>query len=740
MRARKWMRQSSGLARVPLLFGLTTVLCASLIAGRASVSYFNVPVPELPSLKEQDRGIVVYDRDNHFLFTIHKDKDSKPIPLSKVSTNLIKAVLAIEDHSYYYHCGVDLQSILRAYMANREAKHVVQGGSTITQQLARNLYLDPNDRTYQRKIREIILAWLIERRADKEQILETYLNQIYFGSGVTGVERAAEYYFSKPASKLTIPEAAFIASLIKAPSDLSNPRNRSEAMERQQTVIRKMQEYSFISADEAKKALSVKPKFKFGVRQRDLYPYFVSYLLDTLNDELGDELWKRDWKVYSTLDVKVQHLADATMRREVRHAPKGINQGALVTMDIDTGNVLAMVGSATEYGRSQWNRAIYPHTAGSSFKPFVYLTALREGKITPDSIIMDSPIGIYTKGSPMYTPKNYDGRFMGPLTATQALAKSRNVCAVRVAMAAGIKNIVQTARAAGIHSRLDAYPSLALGACAVTPLEMSVAYSTFARGGKYLPPRAVRKIVDDQGDISRDYTIPEPKRVFDQGSVSGLLEMMQEVVNHGTGRAAMIPNLPIAGKTGTADHSRDIWFIGFTPKIVTAVWAGNDQNKRVRANVTGGSLMAKIWHDYTISFNKIHPPKPASFPFVQSPIASHGLELPGDGSSKTISDDLNLKPHHPRNHLIDHDSADLDRGYGGTVPSQGQTDDDGAYRRDMRRAQRLLQHAQTDGAHDEYLHRHHIQEYPSYNAAPPQDEAPQENGPSPYSDNSAEPQ
>ncbi|HEY9787740.1 MAG TPA: transglycosylase domain-containing protein, partial [Candidatus Obscuribacterales bacterium] len=499
--------------------------------------------------------------------------------------------------------------------------HVVEGGSTITQQLAGSMFLDRTEISLARKIKEAILAWDIEHRYTKEKILEAYLNEVYYGAGAYGIERAAQRYFNKHASQLNIGESAFLAGLLKAPSILGAPQNRRAAIERQQVVIEKMREYGMVSPQQADKARATPLVFEQGPH-RLRYPYYIEQVLAVLRSELGDEnLWKSGWRVYTNLDVDAQRKAERVLNERLKNAPKGVDQGALVSMSLNDAAVIALVGGKGSFEHSQWNRAIFPHTAGSAFKPFVYLAALTYGAIQPDTPVADAPIVIHIKGSPPYAPKNFDNEFKGTMPARKALALSRNVCSVRIAQNVGLDRIIKIARAAGIESPLEPYPSLALGYCAVSPLEMTTAYATLARGGIYMKPQFVRRIESEDAKDVRDY-VPTPHRALHANPVAQLVDMMQDVVAYGTGTRAKLPGLAVAGKTGTADQSKDIWFIGFTPDTITTVWAGNDQNKSVKGRaVTGGAVMAAVWHDYMQAYYQTHvPPKGLAFAAPEKPM------------------------------------------------------------------------------------------------------------------------
>jgi penicillin-binding protein 1A len=514
------------------------------------------------------------------------------------------------------------------------AGHVVQGGSTITQQLVRNLYLDIQDRSIKRKLAEVVLAFDVENNYPKSKILETYLNEVYFGNGVYGIERAAEVYFNKPAAKLTLGESAFIAGLIRAPSDLGARVNRDAAITRQHEVLDQMAEYKLASQSDVDAAKQQKLHFSRASNSdnQNPYPYYVATVLHTLNKTMPeDQIWSRGLRVYTNLDQNAQRDAEAMLNKGINAAPHGINQGALVCESVKDGGILALVGGVGDYRNHQFNRALAPHTVGSAFKPFVYLAAAIQGAIKPVSAIDDSPISFNMGFGKVYTPKNFDGKFLGTISVRDALALSRNVCAIRVGDAVGISHVIETARAAGITAPLDNNLTLALGSCAVSPLEMATAYATLARDGIYTAPRVIRQIDDAQGNVITKCSAIST-RTLPQEQVSEIVDIMGDVVRRGTGTEAKLKNIAVAGKTGTADKARDIWFVGFTPDTVTAVWGGNDRYLPVRGNVTGGVVMGKIWHDFMVDFYHSHLAPTVAFaapqtPFVQQASAAINSSL-----------------------------------------------------------------------------------------------------------------
>jgi penicillin-binding protein 1A len=619
--ARKNIRKSphqvfAGFFRVFFLLALIGLIIGSAYFGTSI--FFKLK--DLPDISVAERyepieAIQLFDRNDHLICTIEGDEDRRVVPLNQISTQMQQAILAAEDHHFFEHNGINFVSIIRAMISNMQAGHVVEGGSTITQQLVKNLFFTDTGRTMDRKVKEAFVAWELERRYPKERILEMYLNQVYFGSNAYGIERAAARYFDKSAAQLTLAESAFLAGLVKAPSDLGATANRAAAISRQHEILEKMVEYGYVTQQQEEAAFHQKLAFKHGDNPLNKYPYYVSYVLQILREKFTPaDMRKQGLRVYTNLDPKVQELAETALNAGIGKAPKGVTQGALVSISVSTGAVLSLVGGVGNFWKNQFNRAVNPHTVGSSFKPFVYLTGFLRGTITPDSFVDDKPLVIHQLwGLPDYAPKNFDRKFMGRITIRKALALSRNVPSVRTAQLIGVSNIIETAREAGITAKLDPNLSLALGSSAITPLDMAAAYSTFARGGTAVTPQVLRRIEDNKGQIKEVFESRSDK-VFPDEPVAELVDVLQDVVKYGTGTQAKLADRPVAGKTGTADAGKDIWFVGFTPDLVTAVWAGNDDNLPIPGtNVTGGVVMAKIWRAYNEAYYKQYPTPPGSF-------------------------------------------------------------------------------------------------------------------------------
>jgi 1A family penicillin-binding protein len=571
-------------------------------------------LPDVAMLKEfkPDQSTLIFDINNKLVANIHGDEDRVVVPLDKISPNLQRAVIAIEDNRFYEHKGIDLTGISRAVFKNLSGGSSIQGGSSITQQLIKNSFLS-SERSIKRKLLEALLAIYAERIFDKKQILEMYLNQIYWGNLSYGAEKAARRYFKIPASELDLAQSAFLAGIIKAPEGYSPYQNIKLAKLRQKAVLEKMEYYGYITPHQ--KMLAEKQQLKFATRQQlhCKYPYYVDYVSYVLRKTYGDDIIRRGGlKVYTTLDPTAQELAEKTVAEGVKSTPKGsgVRQGAIVSIDVNSGYVIALVGGI-DYDKSNYNRAVYSkRAAGSSFKPIVYLTGLRLGKITPESSILDAPISFNT-GWNIWCPHNWDGKYMGKMTIRKALALSRNTATVRIALKVGIDSIIETARKLGIKSKINRDYSIALGSLGLSPLEMATVYSTLARQGVYIEPTCIRKIIDGQGNTIEVHS-SNPIQVVNPNYVRQLDSILIDVVDKGTGVLAKLNDRPVAGKTGTTDEVKDIWFTGFTPDTVTAVWLGNDENQGLKGVFS--SNCAQLWGIYMKEYYLVKNIPPQYFP------------------------------------------------------------------------------------------------------------------------------
>jgi penicillin-binding protein 1A len=508
------------------------------------------------------------------------------IALKDLPPYLPRAFIAIEDRRFYSHYGVDPIGIARAALANVLHRGVSQGGSTLTQQLAKNLFLT-QERTMQRKLQEVELALWLERKHSKNEILELYLNRVYFGSGAYGVEAAAQKYFGKSARTVTVAEAAMLAGLVQSPSRLAPNRNPEGAEKRAQTVLAAMASAKFITEAQAQASIG-HPSYNVKAAGAGTVNYVADWVGEVLDDLIGQI--DQSIVVETSIDPKLQAIAEASIIDELaaKSVKFNVSQGALVAMTPD-GAVRAMVGGRN-YAESQYNRAVTAkRQPGSAFKPFVYLTAIEAG-LTPETIRQDAPLDV--KG---WRPENYSHEYFGAVTLTQALAMSLNTVAVRLGLEVGAKNVVRTAHRLGISSKLDANASIALGTSEVSLTELVGAYAPFANGGQGITPHVVNKIRTTEGNKVLYARQPDQfGQVIDPRNVAMMNTMMQETLISGTARKAEIPGWSAAGKTGTSQDFRDAWFIGYTANLVTGVWLGNDDNSPTK-KATGGGLPVEVW-------------------------------------------------------------------------------------------------------------------------------------------------
>ncbi len=556
------------------------------IGGVGTVAWVGAHLPPIQSLEIPKRppSIQINDVAGRALAR-RGDQAGEILSLKELPNYVPRAFVAIEDRRFYEHYGVDPMGIGRAVMANISHRGVVQGGSTITQQLAKNLFLT-QERTITRKLQEAMLALWLERKFSKTQILELYLNRVYFGSGAYGIEQAALRYFGKSARRITIAEAALLAGLIKSPTRLAPNRNFDGAEQRAKIVLAAMAELGFISAANEKVAIAKPPRI-VAQAGNGAVNYVADWIMDVLNDVLGhiDE----DIVVQTTIDAGLQASAEKSLNDELaaKGAKGGVAQGALVAMTPD-GAVRAMVGGRN-YAESQFNRAVAAkRQPGSAFKPFVYLTALERG-LTPDSVRDDKPIKI--KG---WQPENYGHEYFGPVTLTKALAMSLNTVSVRLTMEFTPMTVIRTAHRLGISSKLEPNASIALGTSEVSMLELIGAYAPFANGGFATLPHVIERISGVNGKVLYAHSEQQLGRIIEARYVGMMNEMMAQTLTIGTAHRAALPGWPAAGKTGTSQDFRDAWFIGYTGHLVTGVWLGNDDSSPTK-KVTGGGMPVEIW-------------------------------------------------------------------------------------------------------------------------------------------------
>ena len=551
-------------------------------------------------LKKSDLAVTFLDRYGNKIGT-RGIKHNDSVALDEMPDHLIKAVLATEDRRFYEHFGIDFFGTFRALVTNAEAGGVVQGGSTLTQQLAKNLFLS-NERTITRKINEAFLAGWLEAHLTKNEILKLYLDRAYLGGGAFGVDAAAEYYFGKSVRDVTLPEAAMLAGMFKAPVKFSPLVNLPAARARANVVLDNLVDAGFMTEGQVYGARR-HPATPIDRHDDDAPNYYLDWAFDEMRhlvDTFPKSVTDRYFVVRTGLDRDLQRYADRAVETNLREHGRewGASQAAVVIADLD-GAVHALVGGR-DYDESQFNRAADAmRQPGSSFKPYVYATALANG-FTPNSVVVDSPVCIGN-----WCPHNYSGGFSGSVTLTEAITRSINVIPVKLSIALGNGNaklgrakIVQTARNFGIVTPLPDTPSLPIGADAVTPLEHAVAYATFPNLGKAVAPHAALEVRTGTGQLvwRFDRDGKKPQQVISPEVALGMIKMMNSVVENGTGKRAQIEGIPVCGKTGTTNDWRDAWFVGYTGNFVGAVWMGNDDFTSTK-HMTGGTMPAAVWHD-----------------------------------------------------------------------------------------------------------------------------------------------
>lgn len=544
---------------------------------------------ELPTITESmvfdRRPTIIIKANDGTIIDRHGDIKGETVNAAELPPHVKNSILAIEDRRFYSHWGIDPLGIARAFAVNIVRGGYAQGGSTITQQLAKNLFLS-RERTLKRKIQEAMLAVWLETKLSKDEILSAYMNRVYLGAGAYGIDAAARIYFNKPADQLTVREAATIAGLLKAPSRYSPSSNPSMAAQRTRVVLNAMHEAGFLSENEFAKLDKLPPSPPRKPSSGDTIRYFTDYIVQQVEDVVG--MPEGDIIVQTTLDRDVQAAAESAITKAVQTYGEQhkLSQGAAVVMGLD-GSVVAMVGGR-DYDLSEYNRATNSlRSPGSSFKPIVYLAALEHGW-APNMTIIDEPI----KGK--YSPQNYGGEYYGEVTLTEAITRSLNTVAVNLMKSVGPDAVIGLARRLGITATLHPDLSLALGSSGVSMMEMTTAYAVLGRGGIAVEPFSIVKIENKDGDVL--YEQPKERsarQVVSRGYVYQLTGMLQNAVRHGTGQAAQGPYVA-AGKTGTSQEFRDAWFIGYTNSYAAAVWFGNDDNSPMR-RVTGGLVPAPAW-------------------------------------------------------------------------------------------------------------------------------------------------
>jgi penicillin-binding protein 1A len=564
----------------------SAVLGSIALAAMFGYVWFSLNQKGLLQIPELQPGIMLLAEDG----TVLSEQGAffgDQVRVSELPDYVPNALIAIEDHRFRSHFGVDPVSLARAAYENFTAGRVVQGGSTITQQLAKNLFLKP-ERTYSRKAQELVLALWLETKFSKDDILQLYLNRVYYGSGATGIEKAAQVFYHKSAADLNLTEAATLAGVLKAPSSYNPIAHPDAAAARTNLVLNAMVDADFISQGEADQAVNAPAT----VVASDYVPA-TQYVVDWVNEQLPllVKNYGQSIIVETTIDPQLQLLAERSLRKHLNEEGKKlkISQGAMVVMDT-FGAVKAMVGGKS-YQRSQYNRVTKAmRQPGSTFKPFVYLAAMEKG-YTPESTAYDQPIRIGN-----WQPENYNNKYLGEVTLRTAMALSLNSVAAQLAASVGPENVVAVAHRLGITSHLGNDASIALGTSEVTLLELTSAFTPFANGGYSIVPFSVRRIVTRDGQVIYERSGDGLGQAMSNRDLGSMNSMMRAVVTEGTAKKAQIPDFDIAGKTGTSQDYRDAWFIGYSSYLVAGVWLGNDDNSPTKT-VTGGSVPAAIWKD-----------------------------------------------------------------------------------------------------------------------------------------------
>lgn len=617
-----------------------------LLAGLVAFKLYLVSLPPIQNLNEFKPNIVTkfYANDGEEVIKTFTAFTFKKVDLEEIPQNLTNALIATEDKNFYKHKGYDVMGLIRSTFANVVAGHVVQGASTITQQLARILFLS-NEKTFTRKIKELIVAVRIEKTIPKDKILEMYLNNVYLGSGAYGVEGASQIYFNKHLKNLTLAECALLAGLPQAPSVYSPFNDEELAIKRRNQVLKRMYKMRFITKDQYNLALEEKLHLNPlpQIYTLNKAPYFCDYVMKEL-EKLGFdevEISQGGYRIITTLDYDAQVKANEAIIQKMN--AWGLSgdkqQGAVFSFSPIDGRILAYAGGK-DYSKSQYDRitqAVRP--PGSSFKPFVYATAIEKG-LGPNDMLDDVP---FRMGD--WAPKNYHHKYRGKIPAYKALMISSNVCAARLIKSTGIRSVIQMARVLGISTPLEYDYTIALGSNGVKLFELTRAYGAFANGGYRVEPYSVERVETSRGQVV--YQAPKTKiaKVMDTNTAATLTAMLKTVIKSGTGIAANIGK-PAAGKSGTTDDSKDAWFIGYTPDIVTGVWVGNDDNTK-NGNVTGGTVPALIWKDVMLAATVPYGASDFEYPEIELKNYSGNKEadaatpkVQGENSAHTSEEDI----------------------------------------------------------------------------------------------------
>ena len=604
--ARRWLRLGGRrwLRFLLIVAGIGSLLVAAGLAVAALWAFTILPrtLPSVTALETFQPlvGTKIYDDNDELITELHVERRIF-VPLAHIPQSLRDAVIATEDKRFYYHWGIDPIGIARAFAQNYRRGRIVEGGSTITQQLTKVLFLTP-DKSLERKMKEAVLALELERRYSKDRILEMYLNQVYFGHGAYGVEAAARTYFGKSVSELSVRESALLAGLPRAPTTYSPFDHADTARRRREVVLRRMVDFGALKDADAKRLARSDLGLIPPERRRTTGQYFLDFVQQGLEAKYGsDMVFKGGLNVYTTLNPTMQLAAEQALRdglkalegRTAKGKPGEHPEGAIVTVEPQTGYVRAMVGGY-DFFRSEFNRAVQARRQpGSAFKPFIYIAALESG-FTAATRVEDAPISYPIANGQVWKPENYDRKFRGPTTLQQAIEESVNVVTVKVQERVGLNHTIQVARRFGISSPLDVNLSLALGTSDLTLIELTSAYGALANQGQWLPPTTVRYVTDAQGKLLEE-SMPEPREAVAPETAYVITHMLRGVVERGTGQAAKALGRPIAAKTGTTNDYSNAWFIGYTPRLATGVWVGYDRPRSLGKDETGSRVAVPIW-------------------------------------------------------------------------------------------------------------------------------------------------
>ncbi len=615
----------------------STLLAAGLFFLGLTV-FIIIAANDLPKLPQPLSRIIetpqtrIYAASGQRLVTLG-ERDS--VPLSMVSKDFINAILAVEDHRFYEHHGINKLRTLKALYITLFEPGEIQGASTITQQLAKNLFFSFK-KSYMRKLKELLVSFQIETTNTKSEILHAYINQIHFGAGAQGIEKAARTFFGKSAADLNLSEASLLAGLPKSPTAYNPFRHYEKALQRQKTVLNRMLQVGFINEQERKAALDKNPKLSATRTDSRTGSYFLDAVIQKLVRKYGEDVvYHGGIKVYTTIDKQLQEHAVSSVKKGLARLDKQMGlkaddspkpQGALVSVDTDTGAVKALVGGR-DYFESEFNRAVHNYRQpGSGFKPFLYYTAFDKLDLHPASVVTDKPVTLPVTGAQDWQPRNFSRIHRGDIILKKAMTKSVNTVAAELVKQTGPGPVIETARLCGIESPLEEVYSVALGTSPVSPLEMAAAFSTFAKEGVRHDPFMIWRIEDPFGSVLEEHIVRE-KQVLDPETTYQVVDMMQSVIDRGSGSAVRRLGFdrPAAGKTGTTDNFNDAWFTGFTPSLSTCVWTGFDKRKIMRTKdgvgITGGRAAAPIWADFMSNALKGQPKReftiPESIRFVE---------------------------------------------------------------------------------------------------------------------------